>query len=258
MATIVSRGHRLETEDLGHGEPPLLLIPGLLQASRDWVRSGVAPALARDHRVLLFDPLGHGLSDQPVDPAAYAERLLVNDVIAVLDAAGVERAVLWGWSRGGRQAYLTATFYPDRVAALIVGGQPIRTAAEVRERLGRLARALAEDPDRFFDEVGVSSAASRAYVLANNDLAAIVASLQGMADQPEEIELGLLAVPTLLYCGAADPQASDVLESAERLGAQVVIVEGLDHGSMFVAGRRLLPDVEELLGKVAAGSRSAP
>jgi pimeloyl-ACP methyl ester carboxylesterase len=257
LASIVSRGHRLHWGKLGQGEPPVLLLPGLLQASPDWERTGVAPALAKEHRVLLFDPLGHGLSDRPAEASTYAERPLVDDVVAVLDAAGVERAVLWGWSRGARLAYLTATFHPERVAGIVAGGQPIRAAAETRDRLGRLARALAEEPDKFFDEVGVSSAASRAYVLANNDLAAIVASLQGMADHPEEVDLAGLDVPILLYCGSADPATADVLRTAERLAAQVAIIDGLDHGAMFVAGRRLLPKVEELLRAAVADGRRA-
>jgi len=250
VSELQTRGRRLLIEELGAGEPAVLLLPGLLQSSRDWVRSGVAPALAQRWRVILFDPLGHGGSDRPHDAGAYGEEGLVEDVISVLDAAGVERVALWGWSRGARMAYATAFAHPERVAALVAGGQPLRSALETSSRLTRLAAALADDPDRFFEEIGVGSAAAREYLLANNDLEAILAALRGQARQPIEIDLASLSAPVLLYSGADDPAREEVERTAERLGAPLAVFEGLDHGGMFLRSRQLLPRIEELLGSV--------
>src|SRR4029078_13714453 len=78
--------------------------------------------LAREWRVINVDPLGHGHSDGPHDPSAYTAAGVTPDIVAVLDAEGVERATVWGYSRGGWLACALASRHPERVERIVVGG----------------------------------------------------------------------------------------------------------------------------------------
>ena len=69
-------------------------------------------------RVLLFDKRGTGLSDRTIGASTLEERM--DDVRAVMDAAGSEQAVVMGWSEGGTIAALFAATYPERTRALII------------------------------------------------------------------------------------------------------------------------------------------
>ena len=99
-----------------HGDgPPLLLTHGYSSTSAMW--HGQIDALAKIHRLVLWDMRGHGQSDYPDDPAAYSEALTVGDMAAILDAIGTERAIIGGLSLGG---YMSLAFYrahPQRVSA---------------------------------------------------------------------------------------------------------------------------------------------
>jgi pimeloyl-ACP methyl ester carboxylesterase len=80
------------------------------------------PALARRFRVVTVEGRGNGAADRPKEPAAYADRELVADAVAVMDAVGVDRAVLVGLSMGGRHALQLAAWYPDRAAGVVTVG----------------------------------------------------------------------------------------------------------------------------------------
>jgi pimeloyl-ACP methyl ester carboxylesterase len=75
-------------------------------------------------RVIAFDKRGTGLSDRSLGFGSFAER--TDDIRAVMDAAGVERAALWGVSEGGPLSLLFAATYPERVSRLIVYGSAAR------------------------------------------------------------------------------------------------------------------------------------
>ncbi len=59
---------------------------------------------------------------KPHEPDAYGWPAVAADVVAVMDAAGVDRATVWGYSRGAALAGAVAAEFPDRVAALILTG----------------------------------------------------------------------------------------------------------------------------------------
>jgi pimeloyl-ACP methyl ester carboxylesterase len=80
------------------------------------------PALARRFRVITVEGRGNGAADRPRTAAAYADPELVADAVAVMDAAGVDRAVVIGLSMGGRHALQLAAWYPDRVAGVVAVG----------------------------------------------------------------------------------------------------------------------------------------
>ena len=75
--------------------------------------------LAGMGRVVLFDKRGLGLSDRPSDVGSVEE--MVPDVLAVMDAVGMERSVILGWVDAAATAVNVAAWYPDRVSALVLG-----------------------------------------------------------------------------------------------------------------------------------------
>jgi pimeloyl-ACP methyl ester carboxylesterase/predicted glycosyltransferase len=110
-------GVKVFYEVFGQGEPTVLLLPTWsIVYSRFWKMQ--VPYLARHYRVVTFDGRGNGRSDRPARADAYRPEEFVADALAVLDAAGVERAVVAGPSRGGMTAALLAALHPDRVLGL--------------------------------------------------------------------------------------------------------------------------------------------
>jgi class 3 adenylate cyclase len=102
----------------------LVLVPGFVShLEKDWQEPRHARFLGRlgsFSRLIRFDKRGTGLSDRPRDLPDLETRM--DDVRAVMDAAGSERAVLFGYSEGGPMSILFAATYPERVAALVLYG----------------------------------------------------------------------------------------------------------------------------------------
>lgn len=113
---VPRRGFALAAEATGDG-PPILLLHGLT-ATRRYVVHGSRALERGGRRVVGYDSRGHGESDAPPD-GDYGYDALIDDALAVLDAAGVDRAVLMGQSMGAATAAGLALRAPERVAALV-------------------------------------------------------------------------------------------------------------------------------------------
>ena len=155
-----------------HGDgPAILLTHGFGLTARMW--AGQVEALASSCRLVLWDLRGHGRSDSPEDAGLYDPEACVADMAALLDAEGIERAVVGGLSLGG---YLSLAFHlrhPERVRALMLfdcgpgfrRDEPREAWNErARKRSERIAagdeRALSElEPDGHRDLAGVARAA---------------------------------------------------------------------------------------------------
>jgi pimeloyl-ACP methyl ester carboxylesterase len=111
------------TDSAGDDEPPFLLIHGLAANLAFWY-ARIAPALARRHRVVMFDLRGHGRTSMPAH--GYACDRMAADARALLDHLEIDRAHVVGHSFGGNVALHFACRSPDRTASL--------TMADVRVR----------------------------------------------------------------------------------------------------------------------------
>jgi pimeloyl-ACP methyl ester carboxylesterase len=119
-----SGGVQIGYQVLGDGPLDLVFVPGLLsQIDLLWTLPAAARFFARlasFARVILYDKRGQGVSD-PLAGVITLEQDM-EDLMAVLDAAGSKRAALVGYSEGGPMSALAAATYPDRVSALILCG----------------------------------------------------------------------------------------------------------------------------------------
>jgi len=136
----VSNGTRLYWDEKGAGEP-LLLIMGLGYSLEMWFRP--RPLLAQHFRTIAFDNRGVGKSDVPSGP--YTMAAMAADAAAVLDAAGVDSAHVFGISMGGMIAQEFALNFPGRVKSLVLGCTSCggRNAARAEDRVLQIIVARA-------------------------------------------------------------------------------------------------------------------
>jgi class 3 adenylate cyclase len=114
---------RIAYQVVGDGPFDLVFVPGFISNvelywETPW--ANVFSRLARFSRLIIFDKRGTGLSDRDVGIATLEERM--DDVRAVMDAAGSERAALFGVSEGGAMSLLFTATHPQRVRALVLYG----------------------------------------------------------------------------------------------------------------------------------------
>ncbi|HSF03777.1 MAG TPA: adenylate/guanylate cyclase domain-containing protein [Solirubrobacterales bacterium] len=112
----------------GEGELDLVFVPGFVSnIEHYWEMPRVPDLLERlgsFARVAIFDKRGTGLSDPVAEPPPLEQRM--DDMQAVMDAVGMERAALFGVSEGGPASVLFAATYPDRTSALVLYGSTPR------------------------------------------------------------------------------------------------------------------------------------
>jgi pimeloyl-ACP methyl ester carboxylesterase len=112
-------GYRLVYDEYGSGPKPIVLIPGLLLPRS--MHTPLARSLAeRGNRVLVLDPLGHGESDRPRDMTLYSMSLFAQQVLALMDHAGIDEAVIAGTSLGANVALETCVAAPERVRGAVI------------------------------------------------------------------------------------------------------------------------------------------
>jgi 3-oxoadipate enol-lactonase len=218
-----------------HGDrsaPPLLLLEGMGGDIPGWRRN--IPVLATACSVIAFDHRGNGNSDDPPGPVMM--RTFVDDALAVLDAAGVDRAHLYGQSFGGMVALETGLSHPERVRTLILAATHAGPAhaVPVEQRAvpkGEPWRTLYAPgfPEAHPDHVEDDLAVARAGVQHETGERRQWEAMQGFdADD----SLGGLQMPTLILHGTEDRLVAPA--NAERLaaripGAELHWLEGAGH-----------------------------
>lgn len=116
--TVTRDGVSLSGDDTGEG-PPVVLLHGLT-ATRRYVVMGSSALPRSGHRVIAYDARGHGRSGPAPMRSDYGYAALGRDLEAVLDGAGVDRAVLAGASMGAHTLLWLALNRPERVRGLVI------------------------------------------------------------------------------------------------------------------------------------------
>lgn len=139
---------------LGEGPPDLIVVPGWISnLDIQWEMLGYEAWVRRMTsfcRLIVFDKRGSGLSDRDVGDSTLEERM--DDLRAVLDAVGSERAAVLGFSEGGSLAMLFAATYPERVQALVLFGAFARVIQAPDSPQGNLLSARIDELIRTVEE----------------------------------------------------------------------------------------------------------
>jgi pimeloyl-ACP methyl ester carboxylesterase len=230
MPYVARAGVRIYYEDQGEG-PAILLTHGYTATLRMW--DPQVAALIPRYRLICWDMRGHGASDSPEDPTAYSHAATVADMAAILDACGVERAVIGGLSLGGFMALQFHLAHPHRVRALMLFDTgPGYKKAEGRAEWNRLAESYAAR----FEAQGLAALGNgtEVRVATHRSAQGLAHAARGMLAQTDAqvIEsLPRIAVPALLIAGSEDTPflAATNYMAAKIPDATKVIIAGAGH-----------------------------
>jgi pimeloyl-ACP methyl ester carboxylesterase len=262
MPFSTNNGVRLHWESEGDGSP-ILLVMGHTYSSAMWYP--VVPALAAGHRVIRFDNRGTGKSDTTRHVTV---QQLADDAIAVMDAAGIRKAHVFGVSMGGVIVLDLAMRHPERVTSLIVGCSGMLTAD--KPRAPAIVRLLYHLPKGLLKRLVTPRRADKGYGSAATvgaiatDMAAIdndTYTKRGVIAQAEAIAnyttardaVAKLTVPSLVLHGDQDllvPIAWGE-ELAQTLpNSSFVRFEGAGHNFLIARGDEAIAAVLEFVQRV--------
>jgi len=116
-------GVRIAYESVGKGDPVVLVHGFAASRVQNWRAPGWYQTLNdAGYRVIALDCRGHGESDKPHDPASYGHDVMARDVTLVMDAVGVDRALLMGYSMGGFITMHVLLSRPELLRKVVIGG----------------------------------------------------------------------------------------------------------------------------------------
>lgn len=259
---------------LGDGPFDLVFVPGFVSHLEfEWEEPQFArffQRLASFSRLIRFDKQGTGLSDRPPGLATLEQRM--DDVRAVMDAVGSEKAALFGVSEGGPMSLLFAATYPERTSALVLYGSYARRAwasdhpfGYTEQELQRVLEALERDwggptgteiwaPSRLGDE-GFGRWRANYLRLAASPGAALAIMRMNMEIDVRHI-LPSIRLPTLIVhrTGDRNIRVDQARFMADHIpGARLVELSGIDH-TFYVDPDPIVDEVEEFLTGVRHGA----
>lgn len=239
MVFVENEGIKIYWDEQGQGEP-ILLIMGLGYPSSLWHRT--RPLLAQYFLTIAFDNRGVGSSDVP--PGPYSISTMASDAAAVLDAAGISSAHIFGVSMGGMIAQEFALQYPARARSLILGctsaGGPSAVRAERNVADILMARGMTLEHAReaiipyIYDAGTPAEKIEEDAILRKRRLPSLegyTAQLQGILAWEGYSRIAQITAPTLVLHGKSDalvPPANGELIAGRIPGAKLVL---LDHAS---------------------------
>ena len=268
MPFVDNQGAKIYWDEQGQGEP-LLLIMGLGYTSCMWHRT--RPVLAQHFRTIAFDNRGVGLSAVP--PGPYSIATMASDAAAVLDAAGIASAHVFGVSMGGMIAQEFALQYPARTRSLVLGctspGGPSAVRAESNVIDILLARGMTPEQARdailpyIYDEATPREKIEEDVRLRQPWLPTpegYMAQLQGILLWESYSRIDQITVPTLVIHGKSDalvPAGNGELIAGRIPGAKLVLLEHASHLFLTDQPEASHKEIVEFLLSHARGERDS-
>jgi pimeloyl-ACP methyl ester carboxylesterase len=240
---------------------PVVLLPGPTDAWRSY--QPVLDRLPREIRAIAVSQRGHGGSDKP--ESGYRVEDFAGDVVALLDALGIERAVLAGHSGSCLVVRRAALDHPDRVAGLVLEASP--TALGNDAKLIQFVRSVVAnlvdpiDPDFARAVVTDTSSENLPPELVEalvDDVLAVPAGVwketfARLLEYDDVAELSTIEAPTLLVWGDADDLVSRALQ--EQLAstipnAALAVYAGIGHTPRWEQPARFAEDLTRFVREV--------
>ncbi len=214
------------------GTGPAIILSHGFGASSHMFKPNAA-ALAGAHTVIGWDLRGHGASDYPEDASAYSLSASIDDMVAILDEVGVERAVVGGHSLGGYLSLRFALEHPERTSALVlIGTGPGFRNDDAREGWNQMAESYAVS----LIERGLDGLPGSAELTADvhRDASGLIHAARGILTQHDSLVLDSLPsidVPTLVVVGEKDkPFVGGSNYMASKIPhAELVVIPGAGH-----------------------------
>lgn len=243
--------------------PEIVFIHGFSQSHLSWIKQVTDAGLAKEFKMVTYDLRGHGNSDKPLEPEKYKTgKFWADELKAVMEATGLKRPVVVGWSYGGRimADYLT-TYGTANVAGLnyVDAGQKGDPAF--------VGPNLKNQPAMMSDDLAANIAATRAFLhgcfsiqptqdefedmLAFNMMVPPKVRL-ALGNRPLQVDdmLKALKVPVLVTHGAEDKNSNLIAAeyTAKMIpGAKLSVYQGVGHSPFFEATPRFNAELAEFV-----------
>ena len=247
--------------------PEILFIHGFAQSHMSWMRQYDSD-LAKEFRIVTYDLRGHGNSDKPLDPAKYKDSKAWGDEVqAVIDAAGLKRPVLVGWSYAGRViSDYVATHGPGRLAGINFVDASIKFIPEfVGENLKNLGPMTSED-------LATNIAATRAFlhgcferqpsaddfeVMLSFNMMVLPKVRAGLGGRPLDAtaDMSKLKIPVLVTHGALDRNSklgNSQYTASVIPGSKLSVYEGIGHAPFYEDAARFNTEVRAFVREANA------
>jgi pimeloyl-ACP methyl ester carboxylesterase len=271
--SVDTGGVAISGEESGEGVAVVLLHG--LTATRRYVVMGSSALQRSGHRVIAYDARAHGHSSPAPAPGDYGYDLLSADLLAVLDARGVERAVLAGASMGAHTLTRFALDHPERVAGLVVitpGYDPEADRGDRFDRWDRLAKGLRDGgvegfveaygpppvPEKWLETI---DRVLHQRLAAHDHPAALADAIQAVPrSRPFERweDLGAIAAPTVVVASLDEVDPEHPYVYAQRFAKQIPGAELVSEepGASPLAWQGA--QVSKVISRVAEQAATAP
>jgi pimeloyl-ACP methyl ester carboxylesterase/class 3 adenylate cyclase len=262
-----SGGLSIAYQVIGSGERDLIYVPGIISHVEFFHElpgyTEFLSGLAAFARVIVFDKRGNGLSDRITGAASLEERM--DDIPAIMDAVGSERAVLFAVSEGGPISLLFAAAYPARVEAIVLyetfvryGGVPGYTPVWATDAHQQFTEMMVAEYGKGTSLAGFgASRAGDANVQAlwgraerlSNSPGGFRAVYEALLEADVRAALPSVQAPCLVMFAANGSMFEHQGRYlAEHLpSARLVVLDGIDHFPWFAGSERVVAEVEEFV-----------
>lgn len=219
MPFAASDGARIYYEEAGRGTP-IVFVHEFAGDWRTW--DDQMRHFGRGWRVLTLSARGYPKSDAPDDEALYGQSFFTRDIVAVMDAAGIDKAHVVGLSMGAYAALMVAIEHPGRVLSVVAAGAGSGSSLATREVFKAECRATAAH----FEKTGRIDAAAMGHgptriQLKNKDQIGWERFVANLAEHPAHA-----AAKTLRQVQAARPSLYELEPALKGIGCPVLLMVG--------------------------------